>query len=307
MTPVTKTHARLREEPKRSGGNASETRREPMRNPTFPRVLHRVAACLVTLVAGAAGAADLYLTGNIGISALSGSGAGTNDFISQTHTGDDVDSTPVYGSALGVAFPMSRALPWETRMPRISIPYWPGKALRTDPEDDLGFPDWPIRFEVEYLRGIDAELATPGVNAIEPYRADYEAWSLMAKLRMDLPVRTPVRAFFGRVPFLEPLSIYGGGGTGMAFNELDAGNGVISGSESDSGFAWQAIAGIGYELNENVHWSIGWRYQDLGETKAPLFDAANVPRGNYRVDLTAHEFTTSLSFTFWRVFFLDDD
>ncbi len=305
--PVTKRGVRTREERKRSGGNASETRRESMRNRTFTRALGAVVAVLAIGAAGVAGAADLYLTGNIGISALSGSGSGTNDFISQTHTGDDVDSTPVYGSSLGVAFPMSRALPWKTRMPRISIPYWPGKALSTDAEDELGFPDWPVRFEVEYLRGMDAELSTPGVNAIEPYRADYEAWSVMAKLRMDLPVRTPVRAIFGRVPFLEPLSIYGGGGTGMSFNELEAGNGVIAGDESDSGFAWQAIAGIGYELNENVHWSIGWRYQNLGEVKAPLFDASNTPRGNYRVDLTAHEFTTSLSFTFWRVFFLDGD
>jgi hypothetical protein len=162
-----------------------------MRNPTLPRAWCRAAVCVVTLVAGAAGAADLYLTGNIGISALSGSGAGTNDFISQTHTGDDVDSTPIYGSALGVAFPMSRALPWKTRMPRMSIPYWPGKSIRTDAEDDLGFPDWPIRFEVRW--GSMSARSTPvSANARCNCRPAAAAWVRtmplpVAMSRMRLP------------------------------------------------------------------------------------------------------------------------
>jgi opacity protein-like surface antigen len=278
-----------------------------MRNPTAPRAMRGVIVLVVLLVSSGAGAADLYLAGNIGISALSGDGSGTNDFINQTHSGSDVDSTPIYGSSLGVAFPLNRALPWKTQTPRLSIPYWPGRALETNGEEELGFPDWPVRFEVEYLRGVDAELSTPGVNPQEPYHADLEAWSVMAKLRMDLPIRQPVRAIAGRVPFLEPLSLYAGGGTGISFNQLGASNSVIFGSKSDSGFAWQAIAGIGYELNDRVHWSIGWRYQDLGTAKAALVDATGTPRGRYTADLSAHEFTTSLSFTFWRVFFLDAD
>ena len=46
---------------------------------------------------------------------------------------------------------------------------------------------------------------------------------------------------------------------------------------------------------------MGWRYHDFGEAKTQLVDASFTNRGRYTVELTAHEFTTSLSIWFWRL------
>ena len=168
---------------------------------------------------------------------------------------------------------MNAALPWRMRLPGFGVPYWPGRELRFEGSDDVRFPDWTVRTEVEYLRGRDAELTTPSFTPLDAYRSDAESWTLMGKLRLDIPVRAPVRALFGyRAPFLEPVTLYGGAG-----------------------------AGIGYQLNDRVQLSLGWRYVDFGEAKTHLYDSAGVNRGRYSIDLDANEFTASLSVWFWRL------
>jgi opacity protein-like surface antigen len=258
--------------------------------------LRHLAGLAVVLVgAGPALAADLYLAGDIGISWLEGDGTGTNDVVGITNSGSSKDTSPVYGGALGIAFPLDAALPWRLRMP--------GSASAGD---GFRFPDWEVRFEVEHLRGRDFDLATRSFNTLEPYRADVESWSVMGKLRLDVPLRTPVYAALGRVPFFDPLTIYLGGGAGLGETDLHASTGLLFGSDTAQDFAWQAIAGFGYALNQRVKWSFGWRFYDLGEAKTPLVDSTQTVRGRYSIDLEAHEFTTSLSFVFWRLPFLGE-
>jgi len=271
-----------------------------MHRPSPPALARALVAGIASLlVASVAAGADFYLAGNIGVSALSLDGTGTNDFVGQRHPGRDTDSSPIYGASLGVAFPLDRALPWRSRMPGFELPYWPGRSIHVNEDGEIGFPEWPMRFEIEYQRGTDAELATPGVNPIEPYRVDVDSWSVMGKLRMDVPVRDAARALFGRVPILDPLAVYFGGGAGLAETELSASNAVIFGSDEEYRAGWQALAGIGYELNERVYWSAGWRYLDLGKSKTDLFDSAGIRRGSYSADLSAHEFTTQLASPSW--------
>jgi opacity protein-like surface antigen len=251
--------------------------------------------------------AELYLAGDIGIASLSGDGSGTNDFVGLTNTGSSTDEAPVYGAALGLQFPLNAALPWRMRLPEFGIPYWPGREIHFDGGEDVRFPDWGVRFEIEHLRGRNVDLATDSFNAFEPYRSSIKSWSVMTKLRLDVPVRAPIAAMFGRVPFLDPLTLYGGAGVGLGVTDLKVGTGVLAGSDNVKGLGWQAIAGFGYTLNDRVKWSIGYRYTDLGQAKAQLFDATGTNRGRYAVDLQAHEFTTSLSFAFWRLPFLGDE
>ena len=97
-------------------------------------------------------------------------------------------------------------LPWRMRLPGFGVPYWPGHELRFQGGEDVRFPDWETRFEVEYLRGRDAELTTPSFNPLDAYRSDVKAWTLMGKMRLDVPIRTPVARCSARVPFLEPLT-----------------------------------------------------------------------------------------------------
>jgi len=254
-----------------------------------------------------AAAAELYLAGDVGIGSLSGDGLGTNDVVSTSNAGTSKDATPVYGGALGLAFPLDALAPWRFRLPGFSVPYWPGRALRFHDREEVGLPDWGMRFEVEHLRGRDVALDTVSFSPQEPYRSDVESWSVMGKLRLDVPVRAPIHAMFGRVPFLDPLTLYGGGGAGLGVTDLRVSTGLLHGSENAREFGWQALAGFGYALNDYVKWSIGWRYLDLGEVDTRLVDATHTDRGSYELEMEAHEFTTSLSFSFWRLPFLGDD
>lgn len=283
-----------------------------MRRARFVSVLWAVAVGGLAWTTGVpAGAAELYLAGDIGISSMDADGDGFNTLAIQgmrRTTGTSNDASPVYGVGLGLAFPLDAAVPARLRVPGFSIPYWPGRRLRFHGSDDFHLPDWDVRFEIEHLRGRDVQLSTAGFNATEPYRSNVTSWSAMAKLRLDVPLRTPLNAVIGRVPFLDPLTIYVGGGAGIAETELDAaGPGLLFGSDKSMDFAWQADAGVGYRLSERVTWSVGWRYYVPGSVSARLLDTAGILRGSYGVDLSAHEFATSLSFAFWRVPFLGDD
>jgi len=159
-----------------------------------------------------------------------------------------------------------------------------------------------VRTEVEHLRGRDAQLTTASFTPLDAYRSDAESWTLMGKLRLDIPVRSPVHALLGRrAPFLEPVTIYGGAGAGIAETDLKVSTGLLVGSSDRQRFSWQALAGIGYQLNDRVQLSVGWRYLDFGEAKTQLYDSAFVNRGRYSIDLDANEFTASLSVWFYRL------
>jgi opacity protein-like surface antigen len=264
----------------------------------------QLAPMVVALAVAAAFPArglELYIAGDLGISWYEGRGVGVNDIVAITNSGNSEDASPVYGGALGVQFPLNDALPWKMRLPAFGIPYWPGRELRFREGDEFQLPDWGVRTEVEYLGDRDAELTTPSFNPLDSYRADVKSWTLMGNLRVDVPIDAPVRATYGRVPFLEPLTIYVGGGAGIGNTELDVSTGVLAGSNDSQRFAWQALAGIGYDLNDRVKLSLGWRYVDLEKVKAPLFDQAAVDRGRYEIDPEANEFTASLSVRFWRL------
>src|SRR5262249_19662560 len=147
-------------------------------------------------------AADLFVTGDLGISRFTGHADATNDLVGITNHGSGHDDTPVWGGALGAVAPLSDALPWKWRMPGFGVPYWPGHEWRFREGDEMGSPSWPLRFEVEHLRGRDAEITTHSFNPLDSYRVDASAWTLMGKLRLDLPISAPMEAMFGRVPFL---------------------------------------------------------------------------------------------------------
>jgi len=262
-----------------------------------------LASVLVLLAATPAGAADVYLAGSLGISSASGDASGTNSLAGVSSSGTGDDSSPVYGTSLGILFPLNAALPWRLRIPGFAVPYWPGRELRYEGSEDASFPSWQTRFELEWLGGRNYEISSPGANGSLPYRSDVSGSSLMAVLRLDVPIQAPITAMFGRIPVLEPLSIFGGGGVGVGFTELKTSDTVVYGSQDATGLAYQFTAGLGYAFTESVHWSVGWRYVDIGDVSMSLTDGLT-DRGSFSIDLGANEFTTALRFSFWRIPFL---
>ncbi|MGH0030110.1 MAG: outer membrane protein [Myxococcota bacterium] len=253
----------------------------------------------VGLLSGSAGAADLYGSIRAGFSSANAEGSGTNALVGPSVSGDDDDASPVYGGALGVAVPLSDVVPWSLRIPSFDIPYWPGRSIHVSGTEDFRFPGWRTLIEAEALTGRDFRFSTPGSSSLTPYNSDVTSTSLMGNVRLDVPVQAPMTALFGRLPMLEPLTLYAGGGAGMGWNEIETSDTVNSGSDESFDLAYQFMAGVGYALSDTTHLSIGWRFYDLGEVETDLDGGPNP--GNFSADVSAHEFTTSLRFHFYHV------
>ena len=235
------------------------------------------AACLLAavLLAAPARAGDLYLSGRLAVSAGSGDTSGSTDF-GFSPSGSDTDSSPVWGGAFGLEFGLDEPMP--------SAPDWTSDAR--------------LRVELEGLGGRDYELRTQGAD---PFFTQSTSWTVMQNLWVDLPIHGVLTSLFGRVPILEPLSFYTGGGAGLGINQVRTTDNVSVGRETAYGFTWQAGAGFGYAFTDLVTFSMGYRYQDLGTIEMGLRDASEQNVGRFNLDLAAHELTTGLRVRFYPV------
>lgn len=243
------------------------------------RALASITALWIGFTASAVAhaAGELYLGGNLAISGGSVDSGGSTPFFS--NTGSDSDSSPSFSGAFGFEVPMNQMLPvdWNT-----------------------GLPSWHVRSEIEGVGGIDYEFTTQGA---EPYHTDVTAWSLLTNLWIDFPVHEPIGWLFGRIPILEPLTLYGGAGIGLGSTTADVSN-VASGKDTVYDFAWQAGTGLSYELTRRVSVSAGYRYFDLPDADIDL-SVGSTPFGNLTLDLASHEFVAALRVRFFSISFSD--
>ena len=265
----------------------------------------RFLTCVVVVLtafglhATLASAADLFVAGRAGFSNATGEGEGTNALVGPSLTGDDDDASPVYGGSLGVAVPLSDVVPWSMRIPAFDIPYWPGRSIHVSGSEDFRFPGWRTLIEAEAMTGREFRFSTPGSSALTPYNSEVTSTSFIGNVRLDVPIQAPMTALFGRLPMLEPLTLYGGGGVGVGWNEIEVSDTVNSGSDDAFDLAYQFTAGIGYALSDQTHLSVGWRFYDLGKVETDLDQGPN--QGAFSADVSAHEFTTSLRFHFYHI------
>ncbi len=271
------------------------------------------AVILVTAatLASAARAGDLYVSGDVGFSAESSEGNGLNTFVSPARSvgGSASDSSPVFGGAVGYQVPLYRVIPLQLSLPEIRLPYWPGRSVRIlKRRDEYRLPGWPVRFEIEGRGGRDYELTTqPLFPTTLDYVSEVSSWSLMSNLWMDVPISPPIESLLGRVPILEPITIHGGVGVGVAGIDLETSDGVEGkGSGNTFNFAYQFGAGLGYQLTERVSLGMNWRYIDLGEAEVDIRSLAGTSLGNFALDVTSHEFTSTVRVNFYRLPFLGE-
>jgi opacity protein-like surface antigen len=232
------------------------------------------ASAFAALTSDAAQAGELFLSADLGISGGFASSGGSTDFFD--NTGSDSDSSPTYGLGFGLQAPMNEPLPedWQHRI-----------------------PSWPVMIDLEFTGGRDYEFLTDGAD---PYRSQVTSWTVLNNARLDLPLYAPLEWAFGRLPILEPMSFYTTVGLGMTINDIDVTDNVSHGSDKSVGFAWQAGAGIAYEISERVSISVGYRYVDLGEVDLDL-SVGPTDFGNFTLDTTAHELATALRVRFFPV------
>jgi opacity protein-like surface antigen len=223
-----------------------------------------------------AGAGDFYLTGNLAISTGTGESGGETEFFA--NTGSDSDAAPAYGGAVGFGFELAEAIPRTWQMP---------------------MPGWGVRFEFEGMTGREYELLTKGGDG---YISEVTAWTFMPNLWIDVPLHAPIAWAFGRIPILEPLTLYTGAGFGLSTVDLDTTDNVSQGHREQFLFGWQAGIGLGYELTQRVTLTAGYRYADLGRAKVTLrIPPSEDPFGRFRMDLTAHEFNAGVRVNFYSI------
>jgi len=220
-------------------------------------------------------AADLYFSGQLSNSSATGSASGKTDFFKIG--GEDSDSSPTYGGTLGLAFAMDEAVP---NIKQFEV------------------PSWIVRTEIEYLTGRNYEFRTDGANSKDFFN-QVDLWTLMPTAYVEIPLRTPISWLFGRIPVLEPMSLYGGAGIGMARVDFNVTDNVSEGSGRFTNFAWQGSVGLSYELTDMTTFQLGYRYLSMGTASADLKFGPGAKAGGYDLDLTSNEVVAGLRVNFY--------
>jgi len=235
-------------------------------------ILVLLAGCLL---AGPAAAAHLFFTGTFGNSGATGNTSGKTQFFNVS--GSDTDISPSYGGTLGLSFALDEALPQVK---------------------SFELPSWTVRTELEYQMGRDYQFRSDGANK-NSFFTNADAWSLVPNLALEVPLRTPISWLFGRIPVLEPMSIYGNAGIGAAMVKMNVTDNVSKGEANQLNFAWQAGVGLAYELTDMTTFQFGWRYVSLGQTDSTLKFGPGAKAGSYSLDLTSQEFIAGLRINFY--------
>ncbi len=245
-------------------------------------------------VSSSARAADLYVAGALMNSFTSAKGAGDISLGTTTPPtplfdidGNDKDSSPGFGGALGFGFGVDE--------------------LRADVRG-FEMPHWKVRLELEGIFGREYDFrfdTAPvggggGGGVTNTFFSEIDSWTVMTNVWLDMPVQRPVSYIFGRVPILNPLSVYVGGGIGLARAEFNTTDNISSGTDKINRFSWQAGAGVGYQLNQWATLNLGYRYWDLGKLDAKLLFGDNTLTGSQQVDLTSQEFVTNVRIAFYQ-------
>lgn len=268
-----------------------------MRNRNSVRGLGAVVCALVAFGSSSALAGDFYLSGRIGIA----SGTGTVDsratiaqqapelFVCPNSPAapscQDSDSSPLLGASLGYGATFEEAFPW-----------------------NFGLFDWAMRLEIEGLAGQDYEFQTLGFQLPNPlvttpgaFNATVDSWTFMSNFWLDIPIHRPLAALFGRIAFLEPVTLYGGVGVGFVSSDLVVKGLLLDGATKDLQFAWQGGIGAGYALTERVNFNLGYRFQDLGGLDVDLVGSPVI--GFYQLTQTADQFVVGIRVNFWELAF----
>jgi opacity protein-like surface antigen len=242
----------------------------------------------------AALAADLYVAGALMNSFTAAKGTGEISLGTNPPTplfdinGEDKDSSPGFGGALGFGFGVDEL---RADVRGFEMPHW---KVRLELEGIFG-REYDFRFNTNSIGG-----GGGGAAVNNTFFSEIDAWTVMTNVWLDVPVQRPVSFLFGRVPILNPLSIYMGGGIGLARAEFKTTDNISSGNDQINRFSWQAGAGIGYQLNQWATLNLGYRYWDLGKVDAKVLFGDNTLTGSQSVDLTSQEFVTNIRIAFYQ-------
>lgn len=244
---------------------------------------------LALLVAGP-GRADwsVYIAPGLGISRAIVDSDGAEQTTPIRFRGDDNDSSPALALAVGLEVPMDELVPREWLL-------------------DVRLPRWPLRVELEAsgLREYEFRTDTTGQD---DFFSEINVTTTFVNFWVDIPlvsVYRPVQYVFGlgRQPrvrrWLEPASLYLGGGVGFSAVEVDSTSNVLSAKDDLIDFAGNIGAGVNYDLTDRVALSLGYRFVGLPDQ---TFDLEGGAGNNDEVDYQnweVHEFRFAVKIRVW--------
>lgn len=138
----------------------------------------------------------------------------------------------------------------------------------------------------------DADIVLGGAPVDPPFKANIDTYTAMINGYYDFG------NFRGFVPYV---------GAGVGFALHDVGYVTIDNpaspnpqyGETKASLAWAVMAGVGYQINNNLVLDVGYRYIDLGSAQSGIADTALVNNPRLVInDLTAHEFKVGLRYHF---------
>ena len=140
----------------------------------------------------------------------------------------------------------------------------------------------PLRTEIEYAArsNVRASWDRSFNTGLRKFEALFNVQTLQANVYWDIDTGTPFKPFIG-------------GGMGLSFIYADyKAEGMASYCDSTTGFAWNAGAGVAYDVNESVTVDLAYRFAGFGhaESKTQFHTTRNY--------MTAYEFLLGLRLNF---------
>lgn len=132
-----------------------------------------------------------------------------------------------------------------------------GAKLKLDPGFRAGvgagyqFNEWfAAEAEVGFFANNIDSITAPSPSTV--HNAYFYNAPFLVNARFQYPSRCPFTPYIG--------AGIGGSAAGFDADRIDIGNVHLSGSDSDVVFAWQAFAGVRYELNDRMGVGVEYRY-----------------------------------------------
>lgn len=165
----------------------------------------------------------------------------------------------------------------------------------------------PVRAEVEYALRSQSKVGNSDEYLVDDGE---DSFILQGDGSMKFDIQTLFLNVYYDIDTGTPFTPYIGGGVGWAFIKARGaleltvlGTQIFdeSASNTETNFAWNLAAGVGYDFNENLTFDLGYRYLDFGdvETGTMTSTLSGPPVDiNYDTSLTAHEVLLAVRYTF---------
>jgi len=161
-----------------------------------------------------------------------------------------------------------------------------------------------IHFGAEFYEFLRADIGFNHRNDLDFTTKSLPSSSYVYKTDIDDIFTLMFSVYFEPVHYRK-FTPYIGAGVGSTWAKISTSDRAVEGSSDKANFAWQAEAGIQYDITQRLTLKLGYRYIDMGNLKAHLRAVragSGVEEGdaygNYRGELTANEVIFGIRYSF---------